>query len=307
MSVLPIVVRLLYTALFCVSGMVAFAQGGPVSLVYDLKVGDIHKFRLVTDQHVVGNRAIRVQTILTLEVIDEDRLGNYQCRVTMKTDTGREVTDTVVYRPHGSFRFVGYRHYSESNGYDAIIDALGMVIMGQSVPPKDYEQGALTAFSQTTDVDAKRTLLVPYTVIFSIPKAPDQSLMEQQHQYVDTIYVLSAIQPITSTYGATHEQRDLKRNLDTIARNLTLDSVVTIHGHSVGYMTSLSMKHTVLGQHYTIITQYERDMSTGLVRNIEERCYYESPKGPRLEYFTRCLRITSTPADSRTDRKHTHN
>lgn len=296
---------MLYLAVFCVSGVMAIAQVGAVSLVYDLKIGDVHKFRLVTDQHVVGDRAIRVQTILTLEVIDEDRRGNYQCRVTMKSDTGRELTDTVVYQPHGNFRFVGYRHYSESSGYDAIIDALGMVIMGQSVPPKDYEQGALTSFSQTTDVDAKKGLLVPYTVIFSIPKAPDQTLMQPQYQYIDTIFVISAIQPITTTYGPTHEQRESKRNLDTIARNLTLDSVVTVQGRQIGFMTSLSIKHTVAGQHYTIITQYERDMSTGLVKNIEERCYYQSPKGPRLEYFTRCLRITSTPSNSPTPPKRT--
>ena len=281
-----------------------FAQQGAVSLAYDLKVGDIHRFKLTTDQHVVGNRAVRVQSILTIEVIDDDSRGNYQCRVNIKSDSGREVSDTVVYRPHGSFLFAGYRLYSETSGYDAVIDALGKVIMGQSVAPKDYEQSTLTAFSRTTDEDVTRLPLVPYSVTFSLPKAPDQSLMEIGQQYIDTIYVLSSLQPITTSYGPTHEVIVSKRNLDTIARNLTLDSILVDEGHRIGYLTSLAIKSTVLGERYTIVTRSERNMSTGLVRYIDERCYFESHDGPRLEYTTRCQRVTPTPFDPIRPRQH---
>lgn len=279
------------------SGTSAKAQAGMVALSYDLKVGDIHNFRLTTDQHIVGNRAIRVQSILSIEVIDEDDLGNYQCRVTMKSDTSRERSDTVVYRPHGGFLFAGYRLYSESGGYDAVIDALGKVIMGQSVTPKDYEQSTLTAFSRTTDVDITKRPLVPYSVIFSIPKAPDQTYMEEGREYIDTIYVLSTIQPITTSYGPTHRIMDPPRNLDTIVRSLRLDSVVIDKGRHVGYLSSLSIKHTISGERYTIVTRSERDMSTGLVRYIDERSYYESPNGPRLEYVTTCVRTSAAPFD----------
>lgn len=289
---------------FITSSRPTCAQTGMVALSYDLKVGDVHQFKLTTDQHIVSNRAIRVQSILTIEVIDEDNLGNYQCRVNVKSDTRRESSDTVVYRPHGGFLFAGYRLYSESSGYDAVIDALGKVIMGQSVAPRDYEQSTLTAFSKTTDVDITKRPLVPYSVIFSIPKAPDQTYMEEGREYIDTIYVLSTIQPITESYGPTHTVMDPPRNLDTIIRSLRLDSIVIDQGRKVGYLSSLSIKHTISGERYTIITQSERDMSTGLVRYIDERSYFESPKGPRLEYVTTCRRYSSDPFDPLNPRQH---
>lgn len=272
------------------------SQNG-LSLTYDLKVGDKHVFKLTTDQHVVGNRAIRVQSILTIEVIDDDHLGNYQCRVTVRSDSSKERTDTVVYRPHGGFLFAGYRLYSETGGYDAVIDALGKVILGQSVAPKDYEQSTMTAFTGTTDVDATERLTIPYSVVLSIPKAPENTLMDIGKEYLDTVYLLSSIQPISQSYGSTYSKGAPKRNFDTIARSTVLDSVVIINGRKIGFLTSLSIKKTFTGQRYTIIARSERDLSTGLVRFIDEKSYYVSRGSPRLEYVTTCYRISGDPFD----------
>lgn len=280
------------------------AQAGISALTYDLKVGDVHQFKLITDQHIIGNRAVRVQSILSIEVIDEDDLGNYQCRVTFKADTSRERSDTVIYHPKGNFLFAGYRLYSEGGGYDAVIDALGKVIMGQPVLPKEYEQSTINAFSRTTDVDATTSPLVPYTVVFSIPKSPSYSGMEVGREFIDTILVLSTIQPITTSYGPTHTITNTPRNLDTIVRSLRLDSVVIDNGRQISFLSSLSIKHTFAGERFTIITQSQRDMSTGLIRYIDERCYYESAHGPRLEYVTTCNRTSATTYDPLNPRQH---
>lgn len=296
-----VVVSALCLLAFGVSGWGQSHSG--LSLTYDLKVGDKHLFKLVTDQHIVGNRAIRVQSILTVEVIDEDHLGNYQCRVTVKSDSSRERSDTVVYRPHGGFLFAGYRLYSETGGYDAVIDALGKVILGQTVAPKDYEQSTLTAFTGTTDVDATERLTIPYAVVLSIPKAPEQTPMDIGKEYLDTVYLLSSIQPISHSYGPSYTQEASRRNFDTIARSTVLDSVVIVNGRKVGFITALSIKYTFTGQRYTIVTRSERDLATGLVRFIDEKSYYVNNGTPRLEYVTTCYRISGDPFDPITPRR----
>jgi hypothetical protein len=203
-----------------------------------------------------------------------------------------------VYRPHGDFIFSGYRLYSELGGYDAVIDALGRIIMGQSVAPKEYEQGALTAFTGTTDIEATERVIVPYSVTFSIPRSPEPTPIDVGSQRNDTILLTSSIQPITVSSGPSH-QSAVKRstNIDTIVRTTTLDSVTVIDGRPCGHFTTLSNKLTIRRDRYTIVTATVRDMETGLVRSILERCYFESPKGQRLEYVTTCVRVSADPFD----------
>ncbi len=285
----------LATAWFIAGCLSCAAQIGGLALAYDLNVGDHHHFRLVTDHHVVGNRAVRIVSNLYLDVLNEDETGNYLCRVTFRSDTNKYTSDTIVYRPHGQFMFSGFRLYSEAGGYDAVIDALGRIIIGQSVAPSDYAQGTMTAFSRTTDATATEAPLVPYTVVFSIPRSPTSAHLERGMEYRDTVLIRSAVQPISRSYGAAPKpQAATRTNVDTMIRTMTLDSTKTIGSKTIGYFTSLSRKSTVLGAYYTIITQTEREMSTGLVESIVERSYYEGKNGPRLQYATTCKRISAS-------------
>ncbi len=294
---MPLFTPLLFVLLI-LGTVIAQAQGGGFSIAYQLRVGDHHHFKLTTDQHIINDRVVRIQSNLYLDVLEEDDRGNYRCRITFRSDTGRERSDTLVYRPHGDFIFSGYRLYSELGGYDAVIDALGRIIMGQSVAPKEYDQGTMTAFTGTTDIEATERVNVPYSVTFSIPRSPEPVPINIGSQLNDTILVTSSIQPITVSTGPSH-QRPIKRttNVDTIVRTTTLDSVTVIEGRPSGHFTTMSHKHTIRRERYTIVTATVRDMETGLVRSILERCYFESPKGQRLEYVTTCVRVSPDPFD----------
>ncbi len=275
-----------------------YAQVGGYTLSYKLHAGDHHRFRLTTDQHIIRDRVIRLQSWIDLDVLEQDASGNYRCRVRFTADSARNGVDTFVYRPNGSFRFAGYRLYSELGGYDAVIDALGRILLGQSVVPREFEQATTTAFVATTDLDAATQPVVPYTVLFSLPRSTKRQPMSLGAEFTDTAYLPSAVQPITTSSGPTLPT-SISRPimLDTIVRTTTLDSVGVINSRRVGFITIRSMKTTVRHDRYSITTELIRDMDTGLLGSVREVCYLLTPDGQRLEYATTCIRVTADPFD----------
>jgi hypothetical protein len=265
------------------------AQQREYTLVYQMKVGDVHDFDLVTEQHVVGRRAVRVTTDMRIDVMDKDHLGNYECRITLSID--RDSSDLV--RPgsghhNNGFRLAGTRRYSRVEGYDAVINSVGKIVLGQTVQPHNFDQRDFTLSSQTTDFSMTERPIAPYEVNFTLSSAPGENPVTIGVPYDDTILVTSAVQRVTRTLGSiTVPFNEPPGNLDTLIRVMTLDSIITAGDRKIGHVSSQGIKRTVLGQRYEITTRYYREMTTGLIDYLYEECYALSPNGKRrLEYVT---------------------
>ena len=275
--------------LIAILAHVAGAQPREYNLVYKMKVGEVHDFDLVTEQHVVGRRAVRVATDMRIDVMDKDHLGNYDCRMTLSIDR-----DSTVMREgaqdlsSGAFRHAGQRQYSRVDGYDAVINDVGKIVLGQTVQPHNFDQRGFSLSSQTTDFSMTERPIAPYEVNFTLSSAPGESPLKIGVPYEDTILVISAVQRVTRTIGhVTSPQNEPPPNMDTLLRVMTLDSVLDVGGRQIGHITSLGVKRTILGEHYDITTRYYRDMTTGLIDSLHEVCYAVSASGRRrLEYVT---------------------
>lgn len=267
----------------------AGAQPREYTLVYKMNVGEIHDFDLITEQHVVGRRAVRVATDMRIDVMDKDNLGNYECRMTLSIDRdSTAVRDGASDLSNGAFRNAGQRQYSRVDGYDAVINNVGNIVLGQTVQPHNFDQRGFSLSSQTTDFSMTERPIAPYEVNFTLSSAPGENPLKIGVPYDDTILVISAIQRVTHTIGhVTSPQNEPPPNMDTLLRVMTLDSVLDVNGRQIGHITSLGVKHTILGEHYEITTRYYREMTTGLIDSLHEVCYAVSASGKRrLEYVT---------------------
>lgn len=276
-------------ALCCIAVATVHAQQREHTLVYQMRVGDIHDFDLVTEQHVVGKRAVRVATDMRIDVMDKDHLGNYECRMTLSIDrdsTGLAVSTGEL--TQSTFRVAGNRQYSRVEGYDAVINNVGNIVLGQTVQPHNFDQRGFTLSSQTTDFSMTERPIAPYEVNFTLSSAPGKNPVTIGVPYDDTILVISAVQRVTRSPGnITAPLNEPSANLDTLYRVMTLDSIITAGDRQIGHITSFGIKHTVLGQRYEITTRYYREMTTGLIDSLYEECYALSRNGKRrLEYVT---------------------
>lgn len=265
------------------------AQQREYHLVYAMKIGDVHMFDLITEQHVVGRRALRVATDMRIDVMNKDHLGNYECRLTLSIDRD----STAVLRnaddlSNGQLRVIGDRAYSRVEGYDAVINSVGNIVLGQTVQPHDLDQRGFTLSSQTTDFSMTERPIAPYEVNFTLSSAPGENPVTIGVPYEDTILVTSAVQRVGRSTGfITAPMNELPTHLDTLLRVMTLDSIISVGGRSVGHITSRGLKRTVLGQQYEITTLYYREMTSGLIDSLHEECFAVLPNGKRrLEYVT---------------------
>lgn len=280
---------LILLALLLGSAMSMVGQPREYHLVYKMKVGEVHTFDLVTEQHVVGKRAVRVATDMRIDVLNNDHLGNYECRMSLTIN--RDSTTTLPHSQdlsNGAFHIAGERSYSRVEGYDAVINSVGNIVLGQTVQPHNLDQRIFTLSSQTTDFSMTERPVAPYEVNFTLSSAPGENPVTIGVPYEDTIFVTSAIQRVRRTTGyITSPMSETPAHLDTLLRVMTLDSIITVGQRQVGHITSRGIKRTVLGQHYEITTQYYREMTSGLIDSLHETCTAILPNGKRrLEYVT---------------------
>ncbi len=280
---------LIIVALFLSAASTVMAQQREYHLVYNMKVGDIHAFDLVTEQHVVGRRAVRVATDMRIDVLNNDHLGNYECRMTLtiNRDSSQGLPNTYNLS-NGAFVVAGDRSYSRVEGYDAVINSVGNIVLGQTVQPHTLDQQGFTLSSQTTDFSMMERPVAPYEVNFTLSSAPGENPVTIGVPYEDTIFVTSAIQRVSKSTGfITSPMSESPAHLDTLFRLMTLDSIITVGQRQVGHITSRGLKRTVLGQQYEITTQYYREMTSGLIDSLHETCTAILANGKRrLEYVT---------------------
>lgn len=280
---------LIILVLILSSASTVTAQQREYHLIYKMKVGDVHTFDLVTEQHVVGRRAVRVATDMSIDVLNNDHLGNYECRMSLTID--RDSTDLIPQTQdlsNGAFVVAGERSYSRVEGYDAVINSVGNIVIGQTVQPHNLDQRIFTLSSQTTDFSMTERPVAPYEVNFTLSSAPGENPVTIGVPYEDTIFVTSAVQRVSKTIGfITAPMSEPPAHLDTLFRVMTLDSIVTVDQRQVGHITSRGLKRTVLGQQYEITTQYYREMTSGLIDSLHETCIAVLGNGKRrLEYVT---------------------
>lgn len=280
---------LIILALLVVTAASSVAQQREYHLVYKMNVGDVHMFDLVTEQHVVGRRAVRVGTDMRIDVMNNDHLGNYECRMTLtiNRDTSQALPDALDLS-NGAFIVAGERSYSRVEGYDAVINSVGNIVLGQTVQPHNLDQRGFTLSSQTTDFSMTERPIAPYEVNFTLSSAPGENPVTIGVPYEDTIFVTSAVQRVSRTTGfITSPMNEPPTHLDTLLRVMTLDSIITVGQRQVGHITSRGLKRTVIGQQYEITTQYYREMTTGLIDSLHETCVAILANGKRrLEYVT---------------------
>lgn len=280
---------LIILALLLSSASTVMAQQREYHLVYNMKVGDIHAFDLVTEQHVVGRRAVRVATDMRIDVLNNDHLGNYECRMTLTINRDSSQGLPNAYNlSNGAFVVAGDRSYSRVEGYDAVINSVGNIVLGQTVQPHTLDQQGFTLSSQTTDFSMMERPVAPYEVNFTLSSAPGENPVTIGVPYEDTIFVTSAIQRVSKSTGfITSPMSESPAHLDTLFRVMTLDSIITVGQRQVGHITSRGLKRTVLGQQYEITTQYYREMTSGLIDSLHENCTAILANGKRrLEYVT---------------------
>ncbi|NQW29387.1 MAG: hypothetical protein HQ472_02600 [Ignavibacteria bacterium] len=271
---------------------------------YDLAVGTSYLYDVMSDQHVVKNSAVRLQTNLAIDVVGLDARDNFKIKLRVRGDTVKDEEGKNVYKPAGTMDFSGHRLFSDAGRYNAALDALGRVILGQSVIDGPEAQLEIqTQFERTTDISVAEAEGTNSSTMlnFTVPSLPFHTSLEIGKQYFDTTFVPSRVIDLPISYGP---EAKTKRNefVDSIFRAFVLDSVVTSGASSVGYMTIHSNRHNRFGARFTSSSKIKRNLRTGMVINLSETCYRVTSMGPELEYSASAT-LTGTSQLAPTKRK----
>ncbi len=273
------------------------------SLRYNLPVGLSFTYRITTDQFVIRNAGVRLHTAVKMEIAGYDENGHSICRFSLKSDTVTNEDDNWVYRPMGDIYFGGHRLYAEAGHVELLLDATGHLVDNTpSVEDLNRMPETVTQFSRTVDVQENDPELLgasgSYMLQFIVPSLPDSAQYKLHTKYVDTVMFNSRAVHLPTTYGtgAVNEKKQARLLLtDTLLRTSVLDSVRLVGDRYIGFMTLTNERRNALGGYYTSLTEVERDMTSGIVRSVRERCYRRSGDDTRLAYYARAELLSSEP------------
>lgn len=272
-------------------------------LRYSLPVGYGYTYTVTTDQFVIKSAGVRLHTIVAMEIIGHDENGNSICRFKLKSDNSKHENenDEFIYRPVGSLNFAGHKLYAEAGHVELVLDPLGKIV--DNTPTEEDMNKmpeVVTQFQRTVDANVNDPDMMgeggSYMLNLILPSAPRSLSLDLHKEYLDTVVFESRAVHLPTTYGngaisastingAVPESRiQLK---DTLYRVTVLDSVKHTGTQTVGYMTFKNVRMNALGSHFSSVTQIERDMTTGLIQTVREKCFRRNGDEERLAYFAK--------------------
>lgn len=284
-------------------------QDSTYTLRYSLPVGMSYTYRVTTDQFVIKNAGVRLHAAVTMDVIGHDQNANAVCRFRLRSDTAKTEDDRFIYRPIGSLNFAGHRLYAEAGHVELILDPLGNLV-DNTPTEEDLNKmpEVVTQFQRTVDANVSDPDMMgeggSYMLNLVLPAAPHNLSLGLHQEYADTVMFDSRAIHLPTVYGndaitsksnsgAIPDNRIMLK--DTLYRITILDSVRVIDNHSIGFMTFINKRINALGSHYTSTTEIQRDMTTGLIQQVHEKCYKLMGEEPRLTYYAKAELIEAKP------------
>ena len=270
-------------------------------LRYDLPVGKSFTYRVTTDQFILAKTGIRLHTLLYLDVMGRDENSNMECRLRMKSDTSLNEDDKLAYRPIGELRFGGHRLYSEAGFLQLLLDESGNLVDNKSsMDDANRTPATSTQFERITDASLNTATNTsgPYTLQLLMPSIPEGVTIVRSQVYVDTITFASRSVHLPTSYGpAGVAQREVL--YDTVIRYSMLDSVVTAGKVRSGHMTIRSERRNALGGSYESTATVVRDMRSGMIQSIKEKCYRRERNGTKqVTYYANAVLIETNSITS---------
>lgn len=249
-------------------------QTKEVSLRYALKVGSSYTWRLAADQAVVGGRAARINAMFSMETVDKDDKGNTLCRIRVRSDHSPSIATLKLNSDENLLAAVADRRLSLAGVYDAILDELGNVITGKTMVNQELEQATLSGAEITNNTqDIQNNLEIPSLMNMVVPSIPT-FLGKRLDHAIDTIFLPSRNQRLTQTrLGQKISTEEEGMLMDTVFRDITLDSIRSRDQQTRLYITINSERHNISGQHFISKTSVIKDVNSGLVEQIIEYGY----------------------------------
>ncbi len=277
-------------------------QDSTYTLRYNLPVGTAYTYQVTTDQFVIRNTGVRLHTSVMMEVIGHDENGNSICRFRLRSDTAhREDDDEFIYRPIGSLNFAGHKLYAEAGHVELLLDPYGKLV-DNTPTEEDLNKmpEVVTQFQRVVDASINDPDIMgeggSYMLNLVLPATPRTLSLDLHKEYTDTVVFDSRAVHMPSTYGSQAiEARtidgavpDVRLMLkDTLYRITVLDSVVQKGNQTIGFMTFKNVRYNALGSHFVSTTHIERDMTTGLIKSVKEKCYRTKGDKETLAYFAK--------------------
>ena len=284
-------------------------QDSSYTLRYSLPVGTSYTYKVTTDQFVIRNAGVRLHTAITMDVVGHDENANAICRFKLRSDTVEDNDDKFIYRPIGSLNFAGHRLYAEAGHVELVLDPLGNLV--DNTPTEEDMNKmpeVVTQFQRTVDANVNDPDMMgeggSYMLNLVLPAAPHNLSLNLHQAYADTVMFESRAVHLPTVYGtqalaASNNNGAIPENrrllLDTLYRMTILDSVRTVNGQIIGYMTFKNTRINALGSHYTSVTEVERDMTSGLIQHIREKCYRVNDDEERITYYAKAELVSAVP------------
>lgn len=267
-------------------------------LRYDLPVGKTYTYRVTTDQFVIPTTGIRLHTRMMIDVLGRDENSHTICRLRLTADTAFDKTDMVTYRPVGELDFGGHRLFSDAGFLELKLDDYGNLVDNKrSLEDANKTPAISTQYERITDASlvSGSNTNGPYMLQLLMPNLPAGEQIELSKQYSDTVTIASRSVHLPTSYGATGvAQREIL--YDTVIRRTSLDSVYTSGSISIGHMTVQSERRNALGARYVSTSNIVRDMRTGMIQHMREKCYRVTRNGEKkISYYATAELIDSQP------------
>jgi len=278
-------------------------------LRYDLPVGKTYTYRVTTDQFILPTTGLRLHTLMNMDVVGRDENSHVICRLRLTSDTAFDRTDMVTYRPVGELNFGGHRLYSDAGFLELRMDEQGNLIDNRTkLDDASRTPATSTQFERITDASlvSGSNANGPYMLQLLMPTVPEGSSIEVSKVYTDTVTFASRSVHLPTSYGATGvAQREVL--YDTVIRRSSLDSVYSSGSISIGHMTIRSERRNALGGRYESTASVVRDMRSGMIQHVREKCYRLSRNGDKkISYYataelinTQALKISGVSEGSR--------
>jgi hypothetical protein len=244
---------------------------------------------------------------IIMEVVGRDEGGNSVCRFRLTSDTVRDEDDHWVYRPMGDVSFGGHRLYSEAGYAELLLDAMGKLVDTKpSMEDMNKMPETMTQFHRVVDSDQNTAEMLgangSYMLEFIMPSLPNGTVFDLKRTYLDTITFSSRSVHLPTTYGSAASNEVAKSRVllnDTLVRTTVLDSVLLVGDKKIGYMTLTNVRSNALGGRFRSETEVERDMSSGIICAVKERCYRTEGQKSRVAYYARAELLHSEPISAR--------
>jgi|GEM_PF-3573590 len=260
-----------------------------VTLRYNLAPGDHFAYKLITDQIVVNDHSMRLQTTFNLRALDRDERGNTRCRINLSSDPVRD-SSAMHTGDKRHKRFAGYRSWVQEQAYEAVLDALGRILASTVIVYND-ENASNVSEAQAEPLSARATQYTntpeetpatPELMNFILPTSSVTSSISEGAVWIDTLTIKSKTQFVTSIrQGQTSPPVITK---DTLVRTTRVDSVRMQNGRQQCYLSLTTKRHNAGGSRFVAFSTIQRDVSSGLVVVLQEKAYRLENDNPTLHY-----------------------